>query len=39
MHWASFIMASWAEGLWCEKPVAPALLRFVAQLNPGEFRI
>jgi len=36
MHWASLIMTQWAEGLWCEKPIPPALLRLVARLNPGD---
>lgn len=34
MHWGSLVMASHAEGLWCEKPIPPALLRLVARLNP-----
>lgn len=34
MHWGSLIMAEYAEGLWCEKPVAPALLALVNKMNP-----
>lgn len=33
MHWGSLIQAEYAEGLWCEKPIAPALLEFVARLT------
>ena len=33
MHWGSLIMAPYAEGLWCEKPVAPALLKLVTALG------
>lgn len=33
MHWGSLIQVGFAEGLWCEKPVAPALLRLVAKLS------
>ncbi|MBI4913217.1 MAG: bacillithiol biosynthesis deacetylase BshB1 [Acidobacteria bacterium] len=32
MHWGSLILASHAEGLWCEKPVTPALLELVGRL-------
>ena len=32
MHWGSLIQAEFAEGLWCEKPVAPALLSLLADL-------
>lgn len=32
MHWGSLIQASFAEGLWCEKPIPPALLRLATQL-------
>ena len=39
MHWGSLILAAWAEGLWCEKPVSPVLQRLVAVLNPGDSRI
>jgi len=34
MHWGSLIMAEHAEGLWCEKPVPPALLGLIQKLNP-----
>lgn len=33
MHWGSLILKSHAEGLWCEKPIPPALLGLVARLN------
>lgn len=33
MHWGSLILADWAEGLWTEKPVAPALLQLAAALG------
>ena len=33
MHWGSLIQAEYAEGLWCEKPVSPALLRFLERLS------
>ena len=32
MHWGSLIQAEYAEGLWCEKPIAPALLALLARL-------
>jgi bacillithiol biosynthesis deacetylase BshB1 len=32
MHWGSLILAPWAEALWTEKPVPPALLAFLARL-------
>ncbi|HNX30560.1 MAG TPA: bacillithiol biosynthesis deacetylase BshB1 [Holophaga sp.] len=32
MHWGSLIQAEYAEGLWCEKPIPPALLRWAAAL-------
>jgi N-acetylglucosamine malate deacetylase 1 len=32
MHWGSLIQKPWAEGLWCEKPVGPALIRLLGQL-------
>jgi bacillithiol biosynthesis deacetylase BshB1 len=32
MHWGSLILADWAEGLFCEKPVHPALLDLVGRL-------
>lgn len=31
-HWASLIRVPWAEALWTEKPVPPALLRFLGRL-------
>lgn len=34
MHWGSLILADWAEGLWCEKPVPPALIDLVTKLQP-----
>lgn len=33
MHWGSLIQVEFAEGLWCEKPVAPALLDLLARLR------
>jgi bacillithiol biosynthesis deacetylase BshB1 len=33
MHWGSLIQAEFAEGLWCEKPIAPALLDFLVRLR------
>jgi len=33
MHWGSLILADWAEGLWTEKPIAPALLQLAAALG------
>ena len=33
MHWGSLIGVAWAEALWTAKPVAPALLAFLAQLS------
>ncbi len=32
MHWGSLITVSWAEALWTERPVPPALLAFLARL-------
>ena len=32
MHWASFLLCDWAEALFCEKPVPPALLALAARL-------
>ena len=32
MHWGSLIGAHWAEALWTEKPVPPALLRLLERL-------
>ncbi len=34
LHWGSLFLVPHAEGLWCEKPIPPALLRLVARLNP-----
>lgn len=33
MHWGSIRMCDWAEALWCEKPVPPALVRLAAALE------
>jgi bacillithiol biosynthesis deacetylase BshB1 len=33
MHWGSLILTDWAEGLWCEKPVPPALLELLEKLH------
>jgi bacillithiol biosynthesis deacetylase BshB1 len=33
MHWASLLMCDWAEALWCEKPVPPALLQLLEKLR------
>ncbi len=33
MHWGSLIRVPFAEGLWCEKPVPPALLDLVLRLR------
>lgn len=33
MHWGSLIQAEFAEALWCERPVPPALMTFLARLN------
>ena len=33
MHWGSLILASWAEALWTDKPVPPALLAFLASIG------
>ena len=33
MHWASFLLCDWAEALWCEKPVPPALLQLLEKLR------
>lgn len=33
MHWGSLRMCDWAEGLWCERPVPPALLGLVSALE------
>ena len=33
MHWGSLILTDWAEGLWTEKPIQPALLKLAAALR------
>ncbi|MBS1785074.1 MAG: bacillithiol biosynthesis deacetylase BshB1 [Acidobacteria bacterium] len=33
MHWATFLQCAWAEALWCDRPVPPALLDLVARLR------
>lgn len=33
MHWGSLLQTEFAEGLWCEKPVAPALLGLLSRLG------
>lgn len=33
MHWGSLLDCDHAEGLWCEKPVAPALLELLEKLR------
>ena len=33
MHWGSLILAEWAEGLFCEKPIPPALGALLARLS------
>jgi len=33
MHWGSLRMCDWAEALWCERPVPPALIQLVGRLN------
>jgi bacillithiol biosynthesis deacetylase BshB1 len=33
MHWGSLILVPWAEALWTEKPVPPALLAFLGRLS------
>lgn len=33
MHYASFLLCGWAEALWCEHPVPPALLGLLAKLQ------
>ncbi|MBI1753256.1 MAG: bacillithiol biosynthesis deacetylase BshB1 [Acidobacteria bacterium] len=33
MHWGSLRMCAWAEALWCEKPVPPALIHLLARLE------
>jgi len=33
MHWGSLILQSYAEGLWCEKPIPEGLLKLWCMLN------
>ena len=33
MHWGSLILAPWAEALWTDRPVPPALLAFLGTLR------
>lgn len=33
MHWGSLIQTDFAEGLWCEKPIAPALLHLLERIS------
>ena len=33
MHWGSLRMCGWAEALWCERPVPPALLSLMSALE------
>ena len=33
MHWGSLRMCDWAEALWCERPVPPALLGLLSALE------
>lgn len=33
MHWGSLIQVERAEGLWCEKPIPPALIRFMGRIS------
>jgi bacillithiol biosynthesis deacetylase BshB1 len=33
MHWGSLILAPWAEALWTERPVPPALLTLLGRLH------
>lgn len=33
MHWGSLRMCDWAEALWCDRPVPPALMALVAALE------
>lgn len=35
MHWGSLRLCTWAEALWCEQPVPPALVTLAARLEPG----
>jgi N-acetylglucosamine malate deacetylase 1 len=33
MHWGSMLMCDWAEALWCDKPIPPALLELLEKLR------
>ena len=33
MHWGSLILVPWAEALWTERPVPPALLALLGKLH------
>lgn len=33
MHWGSLRMCDWAEALWCDRPVPPALVQLVGMLE------
>jgi bacillithiol biosynthesis deacetylase BshB1 len=33
MHWGSLRQCDWAEALWCDRPVPPALVRLLARLE------
>jgi bacillithiol biosynthesis deacetylase BshB1 len=33
MHWGSLRLCQWAEALWCDRPVAPALVALLAALD------
>lgn len=33
MHWASLVQTRWAEALWCDKPVPPALMDLLGLLS------
>lgn len=33
MHWGSLRLCAWAEALWCEKPVPPALIQLLSRLE------
>ena len=35
MHWGSLRMCDWAEALWCDHPLPPALVALAARLEPG----
>ena len=34
MHWGSLRLCTWAEALWCDKPVPQALVDLLAKLEP-----